>query len=113
MGTRDDLNLKSPIWGTSSWFIQALVILCYWMNFMDGVLTAYNLTRGDYETNPFMRTLWDASPLAFASGKFFLFLSGMLFIKNHTSDAESYRTILLGTLSVFLSINVWHIFLHI
>jgi hypothetical protein len=81
------------------------------MNLVDGVLTAYNLTRGNFEMNLFMRFLWDLSPLVYATGKYFLFWAGIEIVKLESFKARDQKICLVGTFLVFFAINLWHVWL--
>lgn len=92
--------------------VRVLLVLSYWGNFLDGVLTAHNLTRGDAEMNMFMRFLWDLGPINYASGKFFLFWLGILTLDHCIPELPGRRWVYGITTLLFLAVNSWHLWIH-
>lgn len=92
--------------------VRVLLVLSYWGNFLDGVLTAHNLTRGDAEMNLFMRFLWNLGPIIYASGKFFLFWTGMVTLGYCIPDPGGRRWAYGVVTLLFLAVNTWHLWIH-
>ena len=93
--------------------VRVLLVLSYWGNFLDGVLTAHNLTRGDAEMNLFMRFLWNLGPIIYASGKFFLFWTGMITLDYCIPDPGGRRWVYGIVTLLFLAVNTWHLWIHL
>lgn len=98
--------------------LRGLQDLCKWLNYMDGVLTAYNLTSGVYtEWNPIMRKAWETSPVVYATMKWWMFWLGLqLLEKSILLDAveenkDTQKLLLRWVLGTFAMIIAWHIWL--
>lgn len=81
---------------------------CKWLNFLDAILTAHALTEGRHtEWNFFMRLLWNTTPLAYGTAKFWLFWFGLKCLER---AAEHRVQLLQGVFVVFLLVFLWHLF---
>lgn len=98
--------------------VRGLQDLCKWLNFMDGVMTTYNLTTGVYtEWNPVMRWAWERSPICYAMLKWWLFWLGLRLLEKSIIDdsvrdaKNTQRYILRMILGAFSFLLAWHIWL--
>ena len=96
--------------------VRGLQDMCKWLNYIDGILTAHALTEGSStELNIFMRKAWEASPLVYATLKWWLFWVGLKLLERSVLDLElvdgknTRRNLLRIIFGVFSMVLVWHV----
>ena len=107
-----ETELPGPGWVCGLSKAYGLELICWWLNSLDGLLTTCALVRRrSVELNVIMRVSWKVSPLLYISLKFWLFWIGLRLLDSatHPRDLQVRERILLGTITVFLVVLLWHL----